>query len=151
MPCAKRVVSNGVELPVVLGNVKAGTLANPDIPACSLTPISAQARTNASGDPDAVGGQGPVSSTVPPQEQREHGPFDCRGSPAVAERGIDFHCCADPAQAVTVAKDMKPTIILQNLVMPNIDGLVPRRTAAVVRAGDHGPIHAGVSAERCGE
>jgi len=36
---------------------------------------------------------------------------------------IDFHYCADPAEAVVVANQIKPTVILQDLVMPGIDGL----------------------------
>lgn len=37
--------------------------------------------------------------------------------------GIDFHFCADPLQAVAVALQVKPTVILQDLVMPGVDGL----------------------------
>jgi two-component system chemotaxis family response regulator WspR len=37
--------------------------------------------------------------------------------------GIDFHYCADPAKAVAVAEQIRPTVILQDLVMPGIDGL----------------------------
>jgi signal transduction histidine kinase/HPt (histidine-containing phosphotransfer) domain-containing protein/BarA-like signal transduction histidine kinase len=36
---------------------------------------------------------------------------------------IDFHYCADAREAVTVANQIKPTVILQDLVMPGIDGL----------------------------
>ena len=36
---------------------------------------------------------------------------------------IDFHYCADPAKAITVAEQVGPTVILQDLVMPGIDGL----------------------------
>jgi signal transduction histidine kinase len=36
---------------------------------------------------------------------------------------IDFHYCADPAQALQIAERIKPTVILQDLVMPNADGL----------------------------
>jgi two-component system chemotaxis family response regulator WspR len=36
---------------------------------------------------------------------------------------IDFHFCVNPAEAVAVAREVKPTIILQDLVMPGIDGL----------------------------
>src|SRR5579863_9857396 len=36
---------------------------------------------------------------------------------------IDFHYCADPAEAIVVANQIKPTVILQDLVMPGIDGL----------------------------
>lgn len=41
----------------------------------------------------------------------------------VAEPGIEFHFCADPLQAVAVALQIKPTVILQDLVMPGVDGL----------------------------
>ena len=37
--------------------------------------------------------------------------------------GIDFHYCSDSAKAVTVAEQIRPTVILQDLVMPGIDGL----------------------------
>ncbi len=37
--------------------------------------------------------------------------------------GIDFHYCSDPAKAITVAEQIRPTVILQDLVMPGIDGL----------------------------
>ena len=36
---------------------------------------------------------------------------------------IDFHYCADAHLAITVANQIKPTVILQDLVMPDIDGL----------------------------
>ena len=36
---------------------------------------------------------------------------------------ITFHFCSDPAQAVQMAIHVKPTVILQDLVMPGIDGL----------------------------
>jgi two-component system, chemotaxis family, response regulator WspR len=36
---------------------------------------------------------------------------------------IAFHYCDDPAQAVSVAERIQPTVILQDLVMPGIDGL----------------------------
>ena len=39
------------------------------------------------------------------------------------EPNIVFHYCARPAEAVAVAKEVKPTVILQDLVMPGIDGL----------------------------
>ncbi len=40
------------------------------------------------------------------------------------EKDIDFHYCADPAKAMSTAKELAPTIILQDLVMPDIDGLL---------------------------
>jgi len=36
---------------------------------------------------------------------------------------IDFHYCSDAREALTVANQIKPTVILQDLVMPGIDGL----------------------------
>jgi len=36
---------------------------------------------------------------------------------------IDFHYCADPAEALLVAEQIRPTVILQDLVMPGVDGL----------------------------
>ncbi len=39
------------------------------------------------------------------------------------EANIDFHFCADPLQAVALAIQIKLTVILQDLVMPGIEGL----------------------------
>ena len=39
------------------------------------------------------------------------------------QEDIDFHYCADPREAINVANQIKPTVILQDLVMPGIDGL----------------------------
>jgi signal transduction histidine kinase/HPt (histidine-containing phosphotransfer) domain-containing protein/BarA-like signal transduction histidine kinase len=36
---------------------------------------------------------------------------------------IDFHYCADSREALTIANQIKPTVILQDLVMPGVDGL----------------------------
>jgi signal transduction histidine kinase/HPt (histidine-containing phosphotransfer) domain-containing protein/BarA-like signal transduction histidine kinase len=41
----------------------------------------------------------------------------------VNQQDIDFHYCSDPREALTVANQIKPTVILQDLVMPEIDGL----------------------------
>ncbi|MFI8481565.1 diguanylate cyclase [Pseudomonas sp. NPDC078700] len=41
----------------------------------------------------------------------------------VGAEGIDFHFCSDPFQAVEIARQIKPTVILQDLVMPGVDGL----------------------------
>lgn len=35
----------------------------------------------------------------------------------------DYHFCHDPSQAVSIANQVKPTVILQDLVMPGVDGL----------------------------
>src|SRR6476659_4587758 len=36
---------------------------------------------------------------------------------------IDFHYCPDAREAISIANQIKPTVILQDLVMPGIDGL----------------------------
>jgi len=41
----------------------------------------------------------------------------------VDESKIDFHFCAKPVEAVKLASQIRPTVILQDLVMPDIDGL----------------------------
>ena len=39
------------------------------------------------------------------------------------EQDIAFHFCPDPGQAMAMAVEISPTIILQDLIMPEIDGL----------------------------
>ena len=39
------------------------------------------------------------------------------------EKDIVFHYCQDPAEAIKMAVDISPTVILQDLIMPEIDGL----------------------------
>ncbi len=39
------------------------------------------------------------------------------------EEDIDFHYCQNPTEAVKVANEICPTVILQDLVMPEIEGL----------------------------
>jgi len=39
------------------------------------------------------------------------------------EPDVQFRYCANPMEAVAVAKEVKPTVILQDLVMPNVSGL----------------------------
>ncbi|MBU1105298.1 MAG: SpoIIE family protein phosphatase [Candidatus Riflebacteria bacterium] len=41
----------------------------------------------------------------------------------VPEKDIIFHYCQNPADAMKMATEISPTIILQDLVMPDIDGL----------------------------
>src|SRR6266705_4965310 len=36
---------------------------------------------------------------------------------------IDFHYCADAREAIALANQITPTVIMQDLVMPGIDGL----------------------------
>src|SRR5687768_14747931 len=40
------------------------------------------------------------------------------------EPGLEFHYCPDPKRAIPVANQVRPTVILQDLVMPDIDGLL---------------------------
>src|SRR6478672_11025785 len=40
------------------------------------------------------------------------------------EAGVEFHFCQNPAEAVATANRFGPTVILQDLVMPDIDGLL---------------------------
>ncbi len=40
-----------------------------------------------------------------------------------AEKDIELVYCQDPAQAIRVAMEIRPTVILQDLIMPEIDGL----------------------------
>ena len=39
------------------------------------------------------------------------------------EDDIVFHYCEDPSQAISIATDINATVILQDLVMPDIDGM----------------------------
>ena len=41
----------------------------------------------------------------------------------VGQANMEFHYCSDPGRAVEIAEKIRPTVILQDLVMPNIDGL----------------------------
>lgn len=39
------------------------------------------------------------------------------------EPGIEFHFCSNPLEALAVARRVRPTVILQDLVMPSVNGL----------------------------
>lgn len=39
------------------------------------------------------------------------------------QKDIDFHYCSDPSRAIETAGKVRPTVILQDLIMPEIDGL----------------------------
>jgi sigma-B regulation protein RsbU (phosphoserine phosphatase) len=41
-----------------------------------------------------------------------------------AEADIRLHFCQDPTQALAMAEEVRPTVILQDLVMPDVDGLM---------------------------
>lgn len=43
------------------------------------------------------------------------------------EPNIDFHYCANPKDSLRLAEQLKPTVILQDLVMPDVDGLTLTR------------------------
>lgn len=42
----------------------------------------------------------------------------------MTEKDIEFHYCGNPSKAVRVADEVRPTVIMQDLVMPDIDGLI---------------------------
>lgn len=42
----------------------------------------------------------------------------------VDQKDIVFHYCQDPTQAIMTAVKVRPTVILQDLVMPEVDGLL---------------------------
>ena len=39
------------------------------------------------------------------------------------EEGVELHYCKDAPAALAKAADVRPTVILQDLVMPDLDGL----------------------------
>src|SRR5579872_2352742 len=41
----------------------------------------------------------------------------------VEDLDIVFHVCDNPQEALSVASRLRPTVILQDLVMPDVDGL----------------------------
>jgi PleD family two-component response regulator len=65
------------------------------------------------------------------------------------EPDFDLHCCLTAIDAIPRAQDIRPAIILQDLVMPDIDGLTMVRrfrenpstlhTPIVVLSGDDAP------------
>src|SRR5438093_12166684 len=65
------------------------------------------------------------------------------------EPGVEFRYCPDPAAAIDTANEFRPTVILQDLVMPDIDGLLlvkfyranaaTRETPLVVLSGNEEP------------
>jgi phosphoserine phosphatase RsbU/P len=44
-----------------------------------------------------------------------------------SEEDIEFNYCSDPTKAIQVAAEFRPTVILQDLVMPEVDGLTMLR------------------------
>src|SRR5580692_11689600 len=45
----------------------------------------------------------------------------------MSETDVDFAYCSDPTKAIELAAEFRPTVILQDLVMPEIDGLTMLR------------------------
>jgi signal transduction histidine kinase len=56
------------------------------------------------------------------------------------ERDIDFHFCAKAEDAVAAAEQIRPTVILQDLVMPGMDGLELVRRYRSTPATLHTPV-----------
>ena len=94
------------------------------------------ARTDTSHMPD----ENPSQSTPPPSEGTSSKPpsqyhvmvllVDDQAMVCEAVRralgtqtDIDFHYCSDGKEAISIANQIRPTVILQDLVMPGIDGL----------------------------
>lgn len=42
----------------------------------------------------------------------------------VSEADIEVHSCNDPTMALAIAAELRPSVILQDLVMPDVDGLM---------------------------
>ena len=57
-----------------------------------------------------------------------------------SEEDIEFHYCQDPTKAIKFAADIDATVILQDLVMPEIDGLMMVRYFRVNKATAKIPI-----------
>src|SRR4051794_13130154 len=67
-----------------------------------------------------------------------------------AEPDIQFHFCQDPTKAIDTANAIQPTVILQDLIMPDIDGLqlvrffrankVTRLTPMIVLSSKEEPV-----------
>ncbi len=56
------------------------------------------------------------------------------------EQDIDFHYCQNPLQAIKIADRVSPTVILQDLLMPEIDGLTLLRYFRANDATRHVPL-----------
>ena len=56
------------------------------------------------------------------------------------EKDIEFNYCQDPTKAIRVANKIKPTIILQDLVMPEVNGLMMVKFFRVNQETSHVPI-----------
>jgi two-component system, NtrC family, sensor kinase len=57
-----------------------------------------------------------------------------------SDKDIEFHYCSDPTQAIQMAMAVKPTVILQDLVMPEVDGLMLLRWFRMNPVTQHVPM-----------
>ncbi len=57
-----------------------------------------------------------------------------------SEDDIGFHYCQDPSKAIQMSAEIEPTVILQDLIMPDIDGLMMVRYFRVNKASAKVPI-----------
>jgi two-component system chemotaxis family response regulator WspR len=57
-----------------------------------------------------------------------------------SEKDIEFHYCQDPSKAIRLAADINATVILQDLVMPEVDGLMMVRYFRANKASAKIPI-----------
>ena len=57
-----------------------------------------------------------------------------------SEKDIEFHYCQDPTKAIKLAAEINATVILQDLVMPEVDGLMMVRYFRVNKATAKIPI-----------
>ena len=57
-----------------------------------------------------------------------------------SEEDIEFHYCQDPTKAIKLAAEINATVILQDLVMPEVDGLMMVRYFRVNKATSKIPI-----------
>jgi len=57
-----------------------------------------------------------------------------------SEEDIEYHYCQDPTKAIKLAADINATVILQDLVMPEIDGLMMVRYFRVNKSTAQIPI-----------
>ena len=58
----------------------------------------------------------------------------------VSHPGIDFHYCTDSTRAVALANQLRPTVILQDLIMPGVDGMTLVRNFRANPATENTPI-----------
>jgi PleD family two-component response regulator len=60
--------------------------------------------------------------------------------PALEAEGFRFHYCASARKALSVAGALRPTVILLDLLMPEVDGLVLLRYLRAHPATAHVPV-----------